>query len=231
MRAGVLRFLFLAMAASFCCVSAASAQTIRCSSDDGQRNFCANSTRGGVILSQQISGSPCTQGYSWDYDRNGIWVDHGCRADFRVNPSGGIGETITCSSDDERRHSCEANTRWGVTLVRQISGSPCTQGYSWGYEGNRGIWVDHGCRAEFALNSKSGEGETINCSSDDEERHHCPAFTGGGVRLVRQISGSPCTQGYSWGFDRGGIWVDHGCRAEFAFGGGPGEGGSDLHVG
>ncbi|AXC09395.1 hypothetical protein ACPOL_0008 [Acidisarcina polymorpha] len=38
--------------------------------------------------------------------------------------------------------------------------------------------------------------------------------------MVRQRSGSACTQGYSWGYDQGGIWVDHGCRADFALGGG-----------
>jgi len=26
----------------------------------------------------------CMQGYSWGYDEGGIWVDHGCRAYFRV---------------------------------------------------------------------------------------------------------------------------------------------------
>jgi hypothetical protein len=35
------------------------------------------------------------------------------------------------------------------------------------------------------------------------------------VQLVRQISGSPCRQDETWGYDRRGIWVDRGCRAEF----------------
>jgi hypothetical protein len=33
---------------------------------------------------KQRSDAPCRQGYSWGYDHNGIWVDHGCRADFAV---------------------------------------------------------------------------------------------------------------------------------------------------
>jgi hypothetical protein len=47
------------------------------------------------------------------------------------------------------------------------------------------------------------------------------------VRLYRQISESNCSEGSSWGFSRGYIWVDHGCRAEFELikrGGGGGGG-------
>src|SRR6201995_6217231 len=73
-------------------------QTITCSSDDGGRHNCPVDTRGGVQMTNQRSGAACTQGYSWGYDRNGIWVDHGCRADFTVNNRrkhcGGDGQTI-----------------------------------------------------------------------------------------------------------------------------------------
>ena len=37
--------------------------------------------------------------------------------------------------------------------------------------------------------------------------------------MTRQIGGSPCNQGSTWGFDQSGIWVDRGCRAEFQVGG------------
>jgi hypothetical protein len=65
--------------------SATSGQTITCYSDDGRRRYCDADTRRRVQLIRQRSGSPCQQGYSWDYDASGIWVDHGCRADFRVD--------------------------------------------------------------------------------------------------------------------------------------------------
>lgn len=58
--------------------------------------------------------------------------------------------SITCSSNNGGRVLCEADTRDGVMLVRQISGSPCRQGETWGYD-RRGIWVDRGCRAEFGF--------------------------------------------------------------------------------
>jgi hypothetical protein len=58
--------------------------------------------------------------------------------------------------------------------------------------------------------------QTISCSSDDGKRHYCSANGSGRARLVNQRSESACTEGYSWGSDERGIWVDHGCRADFA---------------
>jgi Protein of unknown function (DUF3011) len=59
-------------------------QTITCSSDDGRRNWCDIGGRRDIRLARQISGSPCVQGDTWGVDRRGLWVDRGCRADFRV---------------------------------------------------------------------------------------------------------------------------------------------------
>jgi hypothetical protein len=201
------------------------AQTVSCSSDDTHRHSCPMDTRGGVRLVKQNSDSSCQQGYSWGYDREGIWVDHGCRADFAVDPyryeGPDQGNTISCSSDDMHRHSCPMDTRGEVRMVKQNSDSPCQQGYSWGYD-RGGVWVDHGCRADFAVERHRyrgpDQGNTISCSSDDMHRHSCPMDTRGGVRMVKQNSDSPCQQGYSWGYDREGIWVDHGCRADFQTG-------------
>jgi hypothetical protein len=66
--------------------------------------------------------------------------------------------------------------------------------------------------------------QTITCSSNDMGRHYCRANTSNGVRLVIQRSGSACTMGVSWGYDNSGIWVDHGCRADFSLNGGGGQG-------
>lgn len=62
------------------------------------------------------------------------------------------------------------------------------------------------------------EARVVNCSSNHGERVYCDADTHGGVQLMRQISGSACRQGSTWGFDRRGIWVDRGCRADFSVG-------------
>ncbi len=60
---------------------------------------------------------------------------------------------------------------------------------------------------------------TVRCESDNNRTQLCRVDTRGGVRLVRQESRAPCIQGRSWGYDRGGIWVTHGCRARFEVGG------------
>jgi hypothetical protein len=61
--------------------------------------------------------------------------------------------SITCSSDDMRRHYCDADTRGGVRLLRQRSDADCRQGSTWGYD-RRGIWVDRGCRADFEVRGR-----------------------------------------------------------------------------
>lgn len=61
-----------------------SANRISCSSENGQRMYCDADTRGGVLLTRQLSRAACQQGSSWGYDRRGIWVDRGCGAEFTV---------------------------------------------------------------------------------------------------------------------------------------------------
>ena len=135
------------------------------------------------------------------------------------------GQTITCSSDDGNRHYCRVDTRRGVRLSRQISGSACIQTRSWGYD-SRGIWVDRGCRAEFVIGGgrdrEEGRGwdrgQIITCSSNNGDRNYCSLPRGvdpDSVNMSRQISGSPCIPNRTWGVDRRGLWVDRGCRAEF----------------
>ncbi len=102
-------------------------------------------------------------------------MDRGCRADFTVGQNGyvggrdrgdyrrdrdgndrgqnSVGQTLTCSSDDGKRHYCNADTSGGVQMTNQRSGSPCRQGESWGYD-QRGVWVDRGCRADFVVGQR-----------------------------------------------------------------------------
>lgn len=227
----VKRIFIIAASATLLSASAWS-QTITCSSEDGKRNFCRADTRQGVQMIRQRSGSPCTQGVTWDYDGKGIWVDRGCRADFALQAasqdSSANRKLVTCSSEDGKRHYCDAETRAGVQMIRQRSGSPCVKDSTWGFD-DRGIWVDRGCRADFALetgpagyydrrrasNSNDSSRQTITCSSEDGGRHYCEAETRAGVKLLRQRSGSPCIKDSTWGFDNRGIWVDRGCRADF----------------
>jgi hypothetical protein len=132
---------------------------ITCSSNDGRRKYCNADTRAGVRMTRQLSKPPCDQNRTWGYDRSGIWVDRGCRAEFMVGNFNGGGRgpgtppktIINCSSNDGRRHWCSADTEhYGARLVRQISGSPCRQGETWGMQPGS-VWVDRGCRADFEV--------------------------------------------------------------------------------
>jgi Protein of unknown function (DUF3011) len=214
--------------------------TVNCSSEDGRRKYCPVDVRDGVQLVNQRSGSPCTFGTTWGFDRRGIWVDRGCRADFLVGYNGGPGPggpggpgggpggwpgwgqkyNVYCSSDDGRRNVCPVDTRGGVRLVRQRSGAACVYGDSWGYD-NRGLWVDRGCRADFEIGQAGWQppaSSVIYCASDDGRRNYCKTNTGGSPRIIRQRSDADCIYRQTWGFDQRGIWVDRGCRADFQIG-------------
>ena len=55
----------------------------------------------------------------------------------------------------------------------------------------------------------------VRCESDGDYQH-CRADTRNGARLYRQLSRARCQYNDTWGYDRRGIWVEQGCRAEFA---------------
>ncbi|MEI9977497.1 MAG: DUF3011 domain-containing protein [Edaphobacter sp.] len=199
-------------------------QRITCSSNDGKRNWCDIGRARDAQLVRQISGSPCVRGQTWGVDNRGLWVDRGCRADFAFSGGGGYGpqpQTITCSSNDGRRNWCAIGNSRDAQLVRQISGSPCVRDQTWGVD-SRGLWVDRGCRADFTFGGR-GYGpapgppppQIVTCSSNDGRRNWCDTGGRRNIQFNRQISGSPCIQGQTWGIDNRGLWVDRGCRAEF----------------
>lgn len=73
------------------CLPAFAAQTIQCTSSGYRYNYCRVETNNEVRIERQRSSTECRQGYSWDYDRHGVWVNHGCAADFRVGSDGNHG--------------------------------------------------------------------------------------------------------------------------------------------
>jgi hypothetical protein len=68
-------------------------------------------------------------------------------------------------------------------------------------------------------NYGSGNGtQRVRCesaSANGNGRTYCPANTRGGIRLIRQLGESACTQNQDWGSDNNNVWVANGCRAEF----------------
>ncbi|MHC1666534.1 DUF3011 domain-containing protein [Stenotrophomonas geniculata] len=155
-------------------------------------------------------------GYGYDDDRYG------------GRDGGGI---VRCESIKNRSNECRLEGR--ARMIRQLSGSPCVEGETWG-QSRYGVWVTQGCRAEFVGEYRRGggwggghgngwgnggngwgRGEVITCHSNGHRQEYCDARIRRGVRLVRQDSRSACIEGQTWGWDRRGIWVSDGCRAQF----------------
>lgn len=222
-------------------------QKVRCESKGGKR-VCPADDISSVILLEQRSISACEEGESWGYTRDAIWVDHGCRADFQVltrrdererhrdrdrdrdddgdrdNDRGRDRDRdrdsnrLLCESSGGRRF-CAADTSFGVSIARTFGDRECVKGRSWGY-GDRGVWVDRGCRAEFLLGRESehrrpARTEVVRCESKDNHRGFCRVDGLARVELKKQLSLSECKYDESWGYNREGIWVTDGCRADF----------------
>jgi hypothetical protein len=132
---------------------------------------------------------------------------------------------LSCASNGYRYQYCNADTQGRVVMLREVSsGNLCRQGRGWGYDDN-GIWVDRGCRGDFSYgrDDRGGGGwdrdGMLTCDSVGYRYRYCNADTQDNVRLLREVStGNLCRQGSGWGYDRGGIWVDRGCRGEFRYG-------------
>src|SRR5467141_796219 len=125
---------------------------VYCASDAMERVWCPADSRFGVRMTRQRSQAGCVEGETWGYGKRGIWVDRGCRADFRVTgdwQSRAAG-FVYCPSDYMNRNFCSVDTRDGVFIVRQRGEADCVFNRTWGYDRDR-IWVDRGCRADFEI--------------------------------------------------------------------------------
>jgi hypothetical protein len=142
-------------------------------------------------------------------------------------------DEVVCESIKGRTNYCPIDTRAGrVMITDQYSRSQCIEGQTWGVD-RRGVWVSQGCRGAFAsvrpIQRQRGrqpgygtgygrgydEAEIIVCESIKNQQNYCSIPRGARVRLHNQLSRSSCSEGYSWGYDRRGVWVSNGCRAEF----------------
>lgn len=137
-------------------------------------------------------------------------------------------ESITCESRDYRPGHCRVDWRH-AQLVRQLSKTACIEGRTWGMD-RSGIWVNDGCAGVFAPARRGHHGAggwrpgpgwdrsiRLTCKSEDYRYRMCRVDTGRGsaVRIERRISDTRCIEGRNWGWNRAGIWVDHGCAAVF----------------
>lgn len=131
---------------------------------------------------------------------------------------------VTCESWQFQPVTCPADTRGGVRLVQQTGGI-CTQGQTWGFT-RHGIWVNNGCRAIFAAVGGPGGGGRPGFGPGGDRLIVCESWQFRPARCAASVFRRPqveviagnCTHGRTWGWDRGGIWVNGGCRARFRLG-------------
>ena len=90
----------------------------------------------------------------------------------------------------------------------------CRAEFEVGYRGNRGYGWGRG--DDYGDRYDNGSAQLFRCESNDGRGRRCDVPVYRDVQLVRQISRTACTEGHSWGWDRRGVWVDRGCRAEFS---------------
>lgn len=197
-------------------------QIVRCEAGEMQRVFCPMDVSKGVQMVRQLSEHDCIRETSWGVEGDAVWVSEGCRAEFARRGAGSrtSRRVVRCESKG-RYESCPAVLRGApVRLLRQQSVLPCREGRSWGYDRNE-IWVSRGCQGQFEVGAEDGSGfvdipRRIVCESKGAMRRECGVSISRRATLVEQLSSAACREGDSWGWDRNGIWVDKGCRAEFS---------------
>src|ERR1700739_1399274 len=82
-------------------------------------------------------------------------------------------QTVSCASENGERKVCEADTRHGARLVKQMGDAPCKQDSSWGFD-EEGLWVGHGCKGEFGVGSQApaeGDDRLLSCSSEGGKKY------------------------------------------------------------
>lgn len=184
--------------------SAQGPRTLRCESIQGEFNRCGMGWRDAELVGQASNGS-CVRGQSWGVDQQGLWVDRGCRGLFA-----------------EARHGRPGDGGYGHG--RAGYGGPGYGGAGYGGPGYGG--ADYGRGADDRYGRADGARPDLGrdrpirlqCDSNHQRYQMCMVDVGrrGRVQLVSRVSDARCTEGYSWGWNRAGVWVDHGCRARFA---------------
>jgi hypothetical protein len=157
---------------------------IRCESRNGGEQFCAARIDGDVRVVRELSNDPCREGRTWKWDRNGITVREGCRADFEYrrtgggwtgsgsgsgwgNSGGGWGgwdrggsgynrDRVTCQSTNNREAACPAPIAGDIRVARMLNDKPCVEGRDWSWSRD-GVRVWNGCRAEFEYRRHNGD--------------------------------------------------------------------------
>jgi hypothetical protein len=197
------------------------ADNLRCDSRPGGYNYCRANTKNGVSLKSQHTRHACYQNDTWGYDRNGVWVSNGCSATFRIGKDDGdtaaaiglgilaLGVIGAIASQDDNDDQDD---------YPPPSAPP--PGYDPNYPPDQqypdGSYPPPDGDDPYDPYDNYGGTQVISCDSKNYKRRYCPAPVRNYAQLVQQRSKRACRFNKSWGYDQGGVWVNKGCRGEFA---------------
>jgi hypothetical protein len=189
--------------------SGARNEIITCSSQGHDHHYCPADTSGGVTLVHQLSHSGCWEGDTWGYDHRGIWVANGCRAEFQVGRS-------DYSASDSYYYNSGSSSRYDVDHHQHDEEK--TAAIAVGAVIAAGLIAAAAQQHDYHADARVGSSPRDLVSCESLGRDHTYCSVGNYVRhveLKRQLSRSSCEYNRTWGYDRSGIWVADGCRAEF----------------
>ena len=197
--------------------AAVQASTITCESRKNSYQSCPVDASGGVRLSRQLSSQGCWQNDTWGFDRNRIWVDRGCRAEFQVG-----GQS---SSSASKNDALAAAAVVGIAAAAIIASNQHDDHHNKNKNNNKNYdnnYYDsyddrYYSNSRYGYNGYGGDPRrTFSCESRDDRRTYCNIPMRGHVEVYKQRSSSPCKYGRSWGVNGDRVWVEDGCRAVFA---------------
>jgi hypothetical protein len=207
---------------------AASPELVRCESSARETVRCRADTSHGVTLQRQLSRAGCWYDETWGYDSRGIWVSNGCRADFALGRTAGLtpGDTSSASGASEGSGIDGKDVAIGAAAALALGAIAaavianrnddddddrryCRQ------RDRRGRCVDWDDGYSGGSRDPWRRDRIVRCESPKHRPAYCRVDTRRGVELYRKLSDAPCRYGTTWSYDRRGIYVDKGCRAEF----------------
>ena len=175
--------------------AAAQASTITCESRNNSYQTCPVDGSSGVRLSRQLSSQGCWENDTWGYDRNRIWVDRGCRAEFQVG-----GQT----SSSTNKNALAAAAVVGLAAAAIIASNQHddhrnnknnNRNYDNRYNDNYDDRYDDNYRGgnydtgRYGYNGYGGDPRrTFSCESRDGRRNYCDVPRRGHVEVYKQRS-------------------------------------------
>ncbi|XP_005101559.1 lectin ADEL isoform X2 [Aplysia californica] len=174
------------------------------------------------------SAADCTLGESFGYQKATLWVDHGCRADFKVCYLPVRRTECQVLRVESWNYKYAEKTVTGAALFINMtvedrqSAASCDLDKSFGfYNQNSTVWVDHGCRADFNICYVQGATSTTTVNVSSWNYKYATKILPSAsciysMRVANQQSAAPCTLGTTYGFVANTMWVSDGCRADFS---------------